>query len=57
MRSSNGGPEFADDGLSSDDGEGEGEGESDSALEDEDFVNDIYQRYLPTTVDSSSSSA
>ena len=45
MRSSNGGPEFGDDGLSSD--EGEGEGESDSALEDEGFVNDIYQ--LPST--------
>ncbi len=45
MRSTNGGPEFADDGLSSD--EGEGEGESDSALEDEDFGNDIFQPATP----------
>ncbi|KAI0086108.1 hypothetical protein BDY19DRAFT_1059219 [Irpex rosettiformis] len=36
IRSSNGGPEYADDGLSSD------EGESDSALEDDNFPSDLF---------------
>ena len=34
MRSSNGGPEFGDDGLSSDEGEGEGDGDGDEGLDD-----------------------
>ncbi|KAI0693420.1 phosphatidylserine decarboxylase-domain-containing protein [Cytidiella melzeri] len=41
IRSSHNGPEFADDGLSSD------EGESDSALDDDDFGNDMFQTATP----------